>query len=537
MSETHTALEVIDLCSSDDEVLEDQGSGGRVSLDRMGNSGNTNNVSSTCNDVVNVINSSEIAYILPDRKRAAEIDLTEDSSGNDHADENNLSSIHLDNAKKMPRQKKFRGGGQGSSRDTQNEVQEHVTVSSAASSASSSSFFPTAATSLPATTPQLSSTIRIVLEKDKRVKDTGLLQEGMMDLLCQLNQTSNPPFLAKLCTRHHGGDEGRPSATTASATNPYAKRKSQTATSAVPSSTVRWIQQHENWSCGYRSLQMVLTALLPRLPIHHAYYQVVPRRGSYVAIPSLGQIQSTLEQAWKEGYDPQGARHYQRRILGKTGKSGELGALEISSVMAYWGLDATVIQFITCHQSRRLLPIFVKSYFAKALGKEDCPCCCGAGDRGGGGSIKGSTAIQSGDAGKNITLDSAAMANKLLQFAEASLSIEETCDCPVLPLYLQWEGHAVTIVGYHEQNDRFLVFDPRKKAPRNSSQQQQIQPPKHLWSTFQLDPEYLRNRDTQVIIASYQSLSPTKKESRRQQLEVVTAAEADVLRAVAASQS
>lgn len=276
---------------------------------------------------------------------------------------------------------------------------------------------------------------------------------------------------------------------------------------------------------------MILTALLPSLPTNHAYYQMVPSRTDHVAIPSLGQIQATLEQAWREGYDPQGARHYRQRILGNTGKPGELGAIEISSIMTYWGLDATVVQFVNCHPSRRLLPLFVKSYFAKALGKEDCPYCCGH------GSTMDSAAPTWTSVGTNGRLDSFAMASKILQFAEASLSIEETCDCPVLPLYLQWEGHSVTIVGYHEQNGSLLVFDSMKKVPNNTIGDSQTNPPKHLWNTFQLDPEYLRNRDTQIILSSYKSISLTEKENRRDHTGVITAAEEDVLRAIAASRS
>ena len=276
---------------------------------------------------------------------------------------------------------------------------------------------------------------------------------------------------------------------------------------------------------------MVLTALLPSLPADHAYYQHNPRRSDHVAIPSLGQIQSTLEQAWREGYDPQGAKHYRGRILGKMGKPGELGAIEISTVMTYWGLDATVVQFVTCSTSRKLLPLFVKSYFAKALGKEDCPYCSGHGSNNGSGNSH--TPMACLPVNTDATLDSSAMANKILQFAEASLSIEETCDCPVLPLYLQWEGHAVTIVGYHEQNGSLLVFDPRKKLPQATG----TKPKQQLWNTFQLDPEYLRNRDTQIIIASYKSQSAAEKERRRDDMGVVTAAEEDVLRAIAASRS
>mmetsp|Transcript_8415 Transcript_8415/g.20251 ORF Transcript_8415/g.20251 Transcript_8415/m.20251 type:complete len:519 (+) Transcript_8415:111-1667(+) len=518
MSGQYTGIEVIDLCSSDEESNhEEEAQRSGVSQDRM-ESSHVSHASAAAATAAS-INNEDSSSIMSSRKRAAEIDLTGDCSNDQHDDGHDNSSIHPDNAK-MPRQKKFRGGGQGVSRNTQNDMQENAVVVSSPSSPSSPSNSPTAGS---ASVPL--SSIRIVLEKDGRVKDTGVLHEGMMDLLYQLNQTSMP-VPAKLCTRH--------AVLSASVTNPYSSKSKR---SRSPS-TVRWIQQHENWSCGYRSLQMVLTALLPTLPSNHAYYQVVPRRSSHVAIPSLAQVQSTLEQAWREGYDPNGARHFQRRILGKTGKPGELGAMEISSVMTYWGLDSAVVQFITCHQSRRLLPIFVKSYFAKSLGKEDCPCCCGGGRHGSMESADnhGATSPSSSVAG---TLDSAAMANKLLQFAEASLSIEETCDCPVLPLYLQWEGHAVTIVGFHEQNGRLLVFDPRKKVPAvgGSSHQETTKPSKHLWSTFQLDPEYLRNRDTQVIIASYQSLSPTTKESRREHMKVVTAAEEDVLRTVAASQS
>jgi hypothetical protein len=312
-----------------------------------------------------------------------------------------------------------------------------------------------------------------------------------------------------------------------------------------PESTVQHIQQNDKFSCGYgttcisslrrklysiahiflsfifvifnsrfRNLQMILTSILPHLPATHVYFRSVPRKTpTTTTIPPLQQLQQALEQSWKAGFDSEGAKHYRNKIVGQTSK---IGAVEVASVMAYWGMDSSVVQFIKCRASRALLPKFVKSYFSKKLGKEACPFC------------------------SLLPMTSEACAEELLQFASAAedLQLESGCRCPLLPLYLQWEGHSVTIVGIEEtapgeEEPQLLVFDPLQKGSRLKDTLAREKTLKVL----RLPCKKLLGKDIQIILSSMRSLSTGEQNYRRNQVNAVTAAKEAVMQAVSAGRS
>lgn len=266
------------------------------------------------------------------------------------------------------------------------------------------------------------------------------------------------------------------------------------------------LQQPDNWSCGYRNLQMLLSSMLPHLPAHHTFYQKVPYRSDRLVLPSLRQIQATFEDAWQDGFDQRGAQHFGRRLQGK---KSWIGAVEVGSVLAYWGIDSSVLQFIRCQESRSLLPKFIKNYFSKHLGHEACPFC-------------------SQEQSKRPSVGSIQSANRLLEVAGSSLEfgIELECKCPVLPLYLQWDGHSVSVVGMHDA-ETALIFDPIKRCnTRTVSGKEEVVP-----TTLSL-PTLLK-KDTQVImVTTFQKLTPSEQQSRKGESHVITAAEALVLRSL-----
>jgi hypothetical protein len=278
-----------------------------------------------------------------------------------------------------------------------------------------------------------------------------------------------------------------------------------TSQSGRRSSTLEHIQQRDRWSCGYRNLQMMLTAILPHLPANHAYYHSVPRRSHTTTIPNLRQLQRGLEQSWKAGFDPRGAQHYRCKIEGKHSK---IGAIEVASLLSFWGVDATVVQFVKCAASRLLLSKFVKAYFSKKVGKEGCPFC------------------------HPLAMTNVARVDELLQFAEAEhdVPLETPCECPCLPLYLQWEGHSVTIAGIEKTalspDVRLLVLDPMKEGAKLKKSVQQERSLGPLW----LSCKQLLQKDVQLIVCSLRPLSPKEKAERREQVGSVTAAKDAVLR-------
>jgi hypothetical protein len=252
---------------------------------------------------------------------------------------------------------------------------------------------------------------------------------------------------------------------------------------------------------------MILTSILPHLPVTHVYFRSVPRKTpTTTTIPPLHQIQQALEQCWKAGFDSDGAKHYRNKIVGQKSK---IGAVEVASVLAYWGIDSSIVQFIKCRASRALLPKFVKSYFSKKLGKEACPFC------------------------SSSPMASEACAEELLQFASAAedLQLESGCRCPLLPLYLQWEGHSVTIVGIETtpgEEPQLLVFDPFKEGSRLK---ETLAREKTL-KVLRLPCKQLLEKDIQIILLSMRSLTTGERNARRNQVNAVTAAKEAVMQAV-----
>jgi hypothetical protein len=212
------------------------------------------------------------------------------------------------------------------------------------------------------------------------------------------------------------------------------------------------------------------------LPEDHGFHTKYPRRSGHIAIPSLYQIQSAIENAWQDGFDPEGAAHFRHKLRGKR---CFIGAVEVYSAMAFWGIDATVVQFIRCQESREQLPRFVKAYYSKSLASSPaCPFC----------SAK-TPAI--GEC--SVT----ALASQLLTSASRDEQNAGTpkCQCPPMPLYFQWEGHSVTIVGVDDSKGEFIVFNPQHKE-----------------GPSRLPISSLLSKDTQILMAtSFRSISSSER--------------------------
>jgi Peptidase family C78 len=242
---------------------------------------------------------------------------------------------------------------------------------------------------------------------------------------------------------------------------------------------VQFIGQKDQWSCGYRNLQMLLSAVLPQLPEDHLFHTKYPRRSDQITIPSINQIQSVIERAWKDGFDSDGATHFHHKLRGKR---CFIGAVEVYTALTFWGIDPTIVQFIRCRESREQLPIFVKAYFAKSLGRGACPFC----------SAKNTVAA---------TNSATEWANRLLTSApsDALHPGNVKCRCPLMPLYFQWEGHSVTIVGVEGSTDELLVYNPQ-----------------HKYGPTRMQISALLVQDTQILmVTSFRSLSSSERSMKK----------------------
>lgn len=275
-------------------------------------------------------------------------------------------------------------------------------------------------------------------------------------------------------------------------------------------SSLLHIKQLDAWTCGFRNLQMLFSELLPLVPNHHAFFQDVPaslrpypdQENRPVPIPSLLQLQTFLEQSWKDGFDAKGAEHYQHRIVGTR---SWIGAVEVSTILSYLHLDSAVIQFIICRESRNLLGLFVWNYFCRG------PCFSCHGHM------------------NNMSCSS--WAEQLLYTKEEFKDTQNACPCPVLPLYLQWEGHSVTIVGVEKTRSNeinFLLFDPMKDGSR--LKQALVSNQKDVLAPMRLRSATLLTKDCQVVVCSPRQLTTQERDASRDRPRVVTAASDAVMR-------
>lgn len=237
--------------------------------------------------------------------------------------------------------------------------------------------------------------------------------------------------------------------------------------------TLQHIQQKDNWSCGFRNIQMMLTALVPLLHRDHPFFKLQCYRQSdeLMLLPSLLDLQQGLEAAWREGWDPKGKEFYGGRIFGLTHKQAEIGAIEARTLLASWGIDSLVVQFLRTPKSRRLLGPFCAAYFS-------CE----------------TEHLMSQEAGQLVL--------GRVERSGARRSTEKAS--PVrLPLYLQWKGHSVTVVGVEfnsrKEVENLLLFDPRNHG---ESIRRTLSSSVPNLSTLRISCAELAKRDTQIILCT-----------------------------------
>ena len=252
------------------------------------------------------------------------------------------------------------------------------------------------------------------------------------------------------------------------------------------------VQQKDRFSCGYRNMQMLLTAMLPLLPIDHSYYRLPPCSlytldAGHIIIPNLNQLQQFMEQAWAAGFDPKGAKFYNHKIVGK---KSQIGAVEVSYTLLYLGIDCCVVQFALCPKSRSQLGPFCAAYFSMQF----CPACTQRSEVNGSGSYE--------------------TANHILQNLSSRCggSSDPLCRCLSFPLFLQYEGHSVTVIGvekfaHSDRVENLLLFDPDVSGSKltKALSQNDIQP-------FRRSLSSLQARDCQIVLVSTKSLSASQQE-------------------------
>ncbi|CDO70753.1 hypothetical protein BN946_scf184798.g68 [Trametes cinnabarina] len=179
-----------------------------------------------------------------------------------------------------------------------------------------------------------------------------------------------------------------------------------------------------SWGCGYRNYLMACAALMDqqRQPLYF------PLLDSPLP-PGVRNLQLTLEEAWKHGYDEEGAQQFNYRIVGTR---EWIGTADIYVAFTYRGIPAQLVDFSDLRGGVEPLLQWIYNYFA-------------AGD----------------PQPKSTTVGEA------LRGAQAVTVTDK------LPIILQHQGHSRTIVGCERVKNgaiNLLTFDPSRKIPHNIRQ-------------------------------------------------------------------
>ncbi|XP_018612562.1 zinc finger-containing ubiquitin peptidase 1-like isoform X1 [Scleropages formosus] len=160
------------------------------------------------------------------------------------------------------------------------------------------------------------------------------------------------------------------------------------------------------WGCGYRNFQMLLSSLQKM-----ELYRDCLTDGT---VPSIPRVQALIEEAWREGADPQGASHFKHRLQGTR---AWIGATEIYSLLTSLRVRARIVDFdqpTGPGSTHPKLFEWVKTYFSASSSR------------------------------------GARLPPRVAKSSQP-------------PIYLQHQGHSRTIVGIEQKKNGtlcLLVFDP-----------------------------------------------------------------------------
>lgn len=277
----------------------------------------------------------------------------------------------------------------------------------------------------------------------------------------------------------------------------------------VVNGPVLHIGQAKDLSCAYRSAQMIISHMLRRDErawpgANECFIDVAEVRGNSIAVPSVKRLQRAVERAWQEGYDPVGA--------------AQLDYLTAHPERLQMTCDGCKLDFFVPRNDPRVgggvagfvaaCPRCVKA--VKMAASQAAAAVSAASIRGGGstspttGAPKGRIVEYAGrpEHQPNLKLMGASDMWALMRWTGAKAELHDFIDgpgnektssellfewvwdhlcrsaettegdgvrrCKCGPVYLQWAGHAVVIVGavrrqLHKQQPperHLLIFNP-----------------------------------------------------------------------------
>ncbi|KAL5511740.1 hypothetical protein ACEPAH_4958 [Sanghuangporus vaninii] len=190
------------------------------------------------------------------------------------------------------------------------------------------------------------------------------------------------------------------------------------------------------WGCGYRNFLMACTALMDQ-QVQPLYFPALDQPSS----PGVRNLQQWIEDAWRAGFDPEGAADLKGKLVG-TRKW--IGTAELHVAFLSRGIPSCLVDFPHVESGATAVLDWIVSYFSEP------------------------------------SRDASNMRVK----AKVKTTVDEALRgaSPVvvtdrMPLVLQHKGHSRTIVGYERTKDgsiNLLCFDPARSPSsliRNSALQ------------------------------------------------------------------
>ncbi|KAI0048215.1 DUF1671-domain-containing protein [Auriscalpium vulgare] len=179
-------------------------------------------------------------------------------------------------------------------------------------------------------------------------------------------------------------------------------------------------QWDTGWGCGYRNFLMACTALMDQ-QFQDLYFSLLDASPS----PSVENLKALIEEAWKAGFDVEGAKQLKRALVGQ---QKWIGTAELYVAFTYRGIPCQLADFHLPGDMISPLLDWIKNYFSPP---------------------KDSKHSNAQDAWRGLS--------------------------PVIvtdrmPIILQHQGHSRTVVGYEITKTgsmNLLMFDPSRRIPDN----------------------------------------------------------------------
>lgn len=183
------------------------------------------------------------------------------------------------------------------------------------------------------------------------------------------------------------------------------------------------------WDCGYRNIQMLFSCLL-----YHPVSTSILEQAGIREVPSIPEIAAGIESAWRNGFDPEGCASFGGTL---TDKEVWIGATETFVFCRSLNLNAFVTDFETPTQAeRKQMFQWIYKHFEQSCARRNCS----------------------------------------LHLPRKARAVPKAIVCPI---FCQWQGHSVTIVGAEKttSGDIFLVvLDPSRAFHKSIAENRRHDP-------------------------------------------------------------